>query len=117
MKWYFRVLGNYAVFNGRARRKEYWMFRLFHTIIYLLLIYFLIASGFEQYIIFIIYFIITLIPSFALTVRRLHDIGNSGWMVFINLIPLIGGIILFIFALQDSQPGENKYGKNPKTNG
>lgn len=128
MKWYFKVLRNYGVFSGRARRKEYWIFGLFHTIIYLLLAGFALASGFEQFTvvsgqsiivssIVVIYFFVTLIPSFAVLVRRLHDVGHSGWMILICLIPFIGGLVLFIFVLQNSQSGENQYGKNPKTNG
>jgi len=55
-----------------------------------------------------------LIPSIAVTVRRLHDTDRSGWWILIGLIPLIGGIILIVFAAQDSKPGENQYGSNPK---
>lgn len=55
------------------------------------------------------------IPSLAVAVRRLHDIGRSGWWLLIGLIPLVGAFVLLVFAVQDSQPGSNAYGPNPKT--
>ena len=64
--------------------------------------------------IFIIYYLIVLVPSLAVAARRLHDTGKSGWMLLISLIPLIGGIILLVFMCSDSQPSDNKYGPNPK---
>jgi uncharacterized membrane protein YhaH (DUF805 family) len=62
-----------------------------------------------------LYGLAVLIPSIAVSVRRLHDTDRSGWWVLIGLIPLIGTIVLFVFMVQDSQPGENQYGPNPKT--
>ena len=61
-----------------------------------------------------IYTLAVLIPSLAVSVRRLHDVGKSGWMCFIALIPLIGGIWLLVLMLTDSNSGENEYGANPK---
>jgi uncharacterized membrane protein YhaH (DUF805 family) len=61
-----------------------------------------------------IYSLAILLPSLAVGVRRLHDIGRTGWWLLIGLIPLIGAIVLLIFAVQDSQPGTNQYGPNPK---
>lgn len=61
-----------------------------------------------------LYSLAILLPTWAVTVRRLHDVGKSGWWIFISLIPLIGGIWLFILTLTDSQPGDNQYGPNPK---
>ena len=55
-----------------------------------------------------------IVPSLAVSIRRLHDIGKSGWFILISLVPVIGGIILIIFSLMDSQPGSNAYGPNPK---
>lgn len=54
------------------------------------------------------------VPSLAMSVRRLHDTGRSGWFLLLNLIPYIGGIIIFVFSVLDSQPGTNQYGPNPK---
>ena len=61
-----------------------------------------------------LYSLAVLIPSIAVSVRRLHDINRSGWWLLIGLIPIIGAIILLIFAAKDSQPGENQYGPNPR---
>lgn len=77
MNWYINVLKNYATFNGRARRREYWMFSLFHTLILVLILYISMTfetdvSGFTA-ILFILYMLVTLIPHLAVLVRRLHD--------------------------------------------
>lgn len=113
MEWYISVLKKYAVFQGRARRKEYWMFVLFNFIITFVLNLlsrfigvFGILSG--------LYTLAVLIPSLAVCVRRLHDIGKSGWWLFIILVPLVGSILLIVWYCQDSQEGENAYGPCPK---
>ena len=62
-----------------------------------------------------IYTLAVLIPSVAVGVRRLHDTDRSGWWLLIVLIPIIGAIVLFVFVVQDSKPGENQYGSNPKS--
>jgi len=66
------------------------------------------------YIIYVCYFFAIFVPSLAVAVRRLHDIGKSGWYLFFGFIPIVGGIILLVWACQDSQPGINEYGTNPK---
>lgn len=118
MNWYIKVLKNYAVFSGRARRKEYWMFVLFHFIIsfVLALIDNFIGTGYEAGggIISSLYALAVFIPSLAVSVRRLHDIGKSGWWLLIGFIPLIGIIWLLILHATDSDYGDNKYGPNPK---
>ncbi len=118
MNWYLVVLKKYAVFSGRARRKEYWMFTLFSTIIALVLGFIEgivgIAPETNQSILVGIYTLAVLIPSIAVSVRRLHDTGRSGWWVLISLVPLIGAIVLIVFTVQDSQQGDNQYGSNPK---
>ena len=118
MKWYFAVLNKYAVFSGRASRTEYWMFYLFHVIIgYALTVIEAIvgiAPETEQSVLGILYALAVLIPAIAVQVRRLHDTGRSGWWCLIALIPIIGSIIFFVWTVQDSHPGENKYGPNPK---
>lgn len=70
--------------------------------------------GSEINILSAIYGLAVLIPGLAVAVRRLHDIGKSGWMMFINLIPLIGAIWILILMIRDSVPGDNEYGPNPK---
>ncbi|MCD6045952.1 MAG: hypothetical protein K0R48_1115 [Gammaproteobacteria bacterium] len=116
MDWYLKVLQNYAVFSGRARRKEYWYFILFNTIvtIFLSLIDFFLFSQSGLGIFCFIYGLAVLIPSFAVFVRRLHDTGRSAWWLLWILIPLIGGIVLLVVTVLDSEPGANRYGPNPK---
>ncbi len=128
MNWYLKVVkDNYANFTGRARRKEYWMFVLFNVIfaIVALIIDNIIGTSFSigegAYAmhlpygwIYLIYTLIVLIPSLAVLVRRLHDIGKSGWWFFIAFIPLIGAIWLLVLTVTDGNPGSNIYGLSPK---
>ncbi|KPL17442.1 MAG: hypothetical protein AMS26_01020 [Bacteroides sp. SM23_62] len=112
MNWYIEVLKKYAVFSGRARRKEYWYFVLFNLIIYIILS--IIDYAINSAILSTIYSLGVLIPSIAVAVRRLHDTNRTGWWLLIGLIPIIGWIVLIIFMVLDSQKGENQYGPNPK---
>ena len=113
MNWYLDAFKNYANFQGRARRKAYWMFIIFWLIAATIIG--ILDSVLETYgTIFSLYVLGTLIPIIALSVRRLHDIGKSGWWYFIQFVPLIGGIWLLILLVTDSQPGSNQYGPNPK---
>ena len=113
MNYYLSVLKKYAVFSGRARRAEYWYFVLFNMIIGIVLG--IIDGGIGSgSILSGIYPLAVLIPSIAVSVRRLHDTNHSGWWLLINLLPLIGTIILVVFLVRDSQPGKNQYGPNPK---
>ncbi len=95
------VFSNYANFSGRARRSEYWYFVLFSLIISLIPIVNLIVG------------LISFIPGIAVCVRRLHDIGKSGWWLLLCLIPIVN-LILLVWYCTDSQPGENQWGANPK---
>jgi uncharacterized membrane protein YhaH (DUF805 family) len=113
LSWYLEALKKYAVFGGRSRRMEYWYFVLFNIIVSIVLgaIDALLGtlgllSG--------LYGLAILIPSLAVTVRRLHDIDRSGWWILIALVPLIGTIVLLVFALLEGTPGTNRYGLNPK---
>ena len=116
MKWYFAVLNKYAVFSGRASRTEYWMFSLFHLSIAFALYFIGISPAGGDLIVLglNLYNLAVLIPGIAVTVRRLHDTGRSVWWMLIGMIPVIGIIILLVWTVQDSHPGENKYGPNPK---
>jgi len=119
MNWYLKVLKQYADFNGRARRKEYWMFTLFSIIFYIVAMILdnivgTAIDGVGYGLFYILYALAILIPSLAVSVRRLHDVGKSGWMILISLIPLIGAIWLLVLMVTDSNPGENEYGPNPK---
>ncbi|HUP99442.1 MAG TPA: DUF805 domain-containing protein [Aeromicrobium sp.] len=108
------VLGNYAKFDGRARRSEYWYWALAVLVAEVIVLAIrAAASGLGQ----ILYFALVLavlVPSLAVGVRRLHDTGRSGWWLLIALIPIIGAIVLIVFYVQDSQPGANEYGPSPK---
>jgi uncharacterized membrane protein YhaH (DUF805 family) len=119
MNWYIQVLKKYAVFSGRARRKEYWMFFLFNII-------FAASASFLDNMIgttigdssfgvlHTLYSLTVIVLGLAVTVRRLHDTDRSGWWIFIVLIPLIGTVWLLILMVDNSTSGENKYGQNPK---
>jgi uncharacterized membrane protein YhaH (DUF805 family) len=110
-------LRQYADFSGRAGREEYWMFVLYNSLV-LLFLYIVVAdtmSYYEEiplimYSVFIVYSLLILIPSLVITVRRLHDIGKSGWMILINLIPVAGTIYCLVLLCLDSNSGENCYG-------
>jgi uncharacterized membrane protein YhaH (DUF805 family) len=112
MSWFIEALKKYAVFSGRARRKEYWMYTLFVVIIYAVLLG--IGLALKTPYLAIIFYVAILLPSLAVTVRRLHDTGRSGWFVFIGIIPLIGGIWMLVLLCGDSESGANKYGPSPK---
>ncbi len=119
MDWYIQVLKKYAVFSGRARRKEYWFFVLFNILISIALSMIDGVLGTTNAdtgtgILGGIYSLAVLIPSIAVLVRRLHDTDRSGWWALIGLIPIIGWIVLLVFMVQDSHPGQNQYGPNPK---
>jgi uncharacterized membrane protein YhaH (DUF805 family) len=120
MEWYLLVLKRYAEFTGRSRRKEYWMYTLYSIVIYVVLY----TAGLVTlmrgniYMVFFglafVYALAVLVPGLAVSVRRLHDIGKSGWFILICLIPLVGGVILLVLMCLDSTPGDNQYGPNPK---
>lgn len=90
----------FANFEGRARRSEYWWFILFVNLVSM------VTCGIAS--------IVFLVPVIAVTARRLHDIGRSGWWQLISFVPLAGAILLLIWTVQDSTPGNNEYGPNPK---
>jgi uncharacterized membrane protein YhaH (DUF805 family) len=120
MNWFLDAIkSKYATFEGRARRKEFWYFVLFYVLalIVLLIVDEITGTMNEEAGIGLlsgIFILATLIPYLAVTVRRLHDTDRSGWWVLINLLPVIGGIVLLVFAVLDSQPGGNRFGPNPK---
>jgi uncharacterized membrane protein YhaH (DUF805 family) len=116
--YYLDVLKKYADFSGRARRAEYWMFTLINFVISAVLFgvdnLLGTGSGDSVGVIGGIYSLAVLLPSLAVTCRRLHDTDRSGWWMLIAIIPIIGAIVLIIFLVQDSTPGTNRYGPNPK---
>ncbi len=134
MNEYLNVIrNNYANFQGRARRREYWMFTLINTIITFVLaipLFGVVTSLGMQAdagtdpsaaltgttlifgLIYTIYALATFVPSLAVTVRRLHDAGFSGWLYLLNFIGL--SIVVLVLCVLDSKPGSNKWGPNPK---
>lgn len=112
MNWYVDVLKNYTGFSGRARRTEFWMFVLFNIIISIVLLVIGLVLKFPF--LGLIYSLAILLPSLAVSVRRLHDTGKSGWWLFISLVPFVGGIILIIFNATEGTRGDNQYGPDPK---
>jgi uncharacterized membrane protein YhaH (DUF805 family) len=111
----------YADFTGRARRAEYWWFVLINfVVIFSLVVLIIILAGSDDSltglggIIYAVYALGVIVPSLAVTVRRLHDTGKSGWMLLIGLIPFVGPIILLVFYFTDGEPGANQYGPSPK---
>jgi uncharacterized membrane protein YhaH (DUF805 family) len=115
---------NYATFKGRARRSEYWFIQLFLVLTNLAaaaIDLVLMEGDFDRFIanggggiVGLVWLLATIVPALAVLVRRLHDTGRTGWWALIGLVPLVGGIVLFVFSVLDSQPEENKYGPSPK---
>lgn len=112
MNWYVEVLKKYAVFNGRARRKEYWMFTLFSVIVSIVLA--IVDGLIGTQALELIYGLATLLPTLGVTVRRLHDTDRTGWWILIGLIPLVGLIVMLVFLATEGTSGQNKHGANPK---
>jgi uncharacterized membrane protein YhaH (DUF805 family) len=114
MNWYLIALKKYVEFDGRARRKEYWMFALFNLLITLAIAVIEAIIGTSGFL-GLIYALAVLLPAIAVSVRRLHDTDRSGWWLLIALVPIVGAIVLLVFMVQDSKPGTNLYGIYPKT--
>jgi uncharacterized membrane protein YhaH (DUF805 family) len=105
----------YVDFSGRARRSEYWWFALFNFIVGI------VANVIDRVIghtiLGVVVSLALLLPGLSVGVRRLHDTGRSGWWLLIGLIPLVGGIVLLVFFVGDSNPGDNQHGPSPKAMG
>jgi uncharacterized membrane protein YhaH (DUF805 family) len=120
MSWYIGVLKKYAVFEGRARRKEYWMYQLFNMLALLalyipsILIGVALDSPAVAAILPGLYVLAVIVPTIAVSVRRFHDQDKSGWWYLLALIPSVGAIILIVFMCIEGTPGPNQYGPNPK---
>jgi uncharacterized membrane protein YhaH (DUF805 family) len=118
MHWYIDVLRKYWVFEGRARRKEYWIFALISSLILIFLSLVDEMTGWKVWddegVLSLIYSVAVLVPSLAVMVRRLHDTDRSGWWCLILLIPLIGLIVVFVFLVSNGNEGDNRFGPDPK---
>lgn len=111
---------NYAKFDGRASRSEYWWFVLFQVIVLIIPWFLMLGDGIVAGIGALLYFVAALgmlLPGLGLLFRRLHDTDRSAWWIFISFVPLVGGIVLLVFTCLDSTPGPNKYGTRPGSAG
>ncbi|WP_461205046.1 DUF805 domain-containing protein [Clostridium sp. DL1XJH146] len=114
MNWYLDVLKKYVQFDGRARRKEYWMFILFNAIFMVLASIIDGIIGSDMKIISSLYSLAVLLPSIAVSIRRMHDIDKSGWFMLVVLIPLAGPIWYLVLVCTEGTRGENSFGQDPK---
>ena len=125
IEWYKKVVfENYGNFKGRARRSEYWYYRLASTIIFLLFVVLgvVVYAATDNgplalglgYGLLMLYALGTMVPSLAVSVRRMHDIGKSGWTIFVAMIPLVGPIWILVLLFTEGDSGENYYGTDPK---
>jgi len=119
VNWYLEALRKYSDFEGRARRREYWFFVLFNTLIQIAAVVLDGIAGTFRVELGVgllsgIYSLAVLVPSFAVLARRLHDTDRSGWWILIGIVPLLGALVLMIFALFEGDPGENRFGPSPK---
>jgi uncharacterized membrane protein YhaH (DUF805 family) len=123
--WFVAALKNYTNFHGRARRKEYWYFILINLLVLLALTAieysykiktFDVGFGNSMGLLSSLYLLFIFLPTVAVTTRRLHDTNRSGWWQLLYLVPAIGVLVIFICTLEDSFPGSNQYGKNPRGN-
>lgn len=100
------VTKKYADFSGRARRREYWFFQLI----------WLLVCVFAGWLPFLgqILTLALVVPDIAVTTRRLHDVGKSGWWQLLSLVPVVGVIVVFVWTIKDGDPQTNRFGPNPK---
>lgn len=112
MKWYIQAFKNYINFEGRASRSEYWFFFLFNVIAAVICIGLTFAASWmiNLYYLFVL---AVIIPTLSVSIRRLHDIGKTGWWYLIVVVPLLGALVVLYFFVQPSQPGSNQYGSSP----
>jgi uncharacterized membrane protein YhaH (DUF805 family) len=105
-------LSKYATFTGRARRSEYWYFALGSVLVSVIAS--VLDAVLDVNVIALLASLALLLPSLAVTVRRLHDTSRSAWWLLIALVPIFGGLALIVFACLDSTPADNAYGPYPK---
>lgn len=113
MDWYIKAIQSYAIFEGRARRKEYWMFVLLNFVFAIVAM----IAGYLLRIPFLagIYFLFSFVPSISVSVRRLHDTNRSGWLLLLNFVPIIGPFLIFYWFCLEGSYEANQYGPPPKT--
>ncbi len=107
---YLSALRSYAVFRGRARRREFWMFTAVNIAISIVL-----QLAVTSHIPYLLYALGVTVPTVAVTVRRLHDGAHSAWWLLLSVVPIIGQLALFVFLVSRGQDGTNRYGQDPKS--
>ena len=122
MNWYLEVLKKYTVFGGRAGRPEYWYFVLFNVAASLILefldgLFGTFSNSARIGLLGSLYSLAVLCPTIGVGMRRLHDINRSGWWLLIGFIPIVGWIVLIVWAATGSDPGPNQYGSGPEPAG
>ncbi len=117
MEWYFKVLRKYAMFAGRARRKEYWMFVLISAVVVLVLGFVNGLMGADVPALPLFYTLAVVLPGLAVTVRRLHDTDRSGWSLLILLVPIVGAIVFLVFMATPGGEMANRFDASPKAVG
>lgn len=109
------LVKHYADFSGRANRKQFWLYALWLGVVYIVIGILSAALGEKAgNAVIALVGLALIVPNLAITVRRLHDTDRSGWWVLISLLPLIGGLILFVFEVLPGTPGENRFGSQPQ---
>ena len=120
MDWMILPIKRYADFSGRSQRKEYWMFTLGVIIAEVVIMTVEAILGINRMVgglygpILTLFLVALIIPSLAVSIRRLHDLDKSGWFLLLALIPLIGSIILLVFFCTNGTSGPNRFGPDPK---
>ena len=128
MEYMLMPYRRYVDFDGRSRRKEFWMFQLFQVLVYAAILALMFALGIDYDLedpqpnsmmfvaigIMALFWLVTLIPQIAVVVRRLHDQSKTGLWILIYLLPVAGGLVLLVFMLLEGTDGPNEYGPDPK---
>ena len=114
LEFYLDSWKKFANFGDRSRRKEFWVFWLINCAINFILQFITGPLGIVGTIVMVIFGLAIIVPAFAVAIRRMHDIGKSGWWTLINLVPLIGTVWFIVLAAKDSEPGSNRWGACPK---
>jgi len=112
---YLAVIKQYAVFTGRAGRKEFWMFALANFIIGIIfsILMKIPILGILVWIVYLLFGLAILIPSIAVGIRRLHDTNRTGWLMLLCLVPVVGAIAVLVLCALEGTPGANQYGPVP----
>jgi len=111
------VFSKYVIADGRACRSEFWFFVLFNLLVQIIIIITVKVTHYDVVLLLIpIHILITILPGISVMIRRMHDVGRTGWLYLLQLVPIIGTAVILIWLCSASQPGSNKYGPNPKEN-